>query len=307
MAKDGISVIHTSYDNEIFDEFIQPTIVNGYHGMNNGDGLLMANFRADRARELLCALVEPEFSGFQRAKVLVFTDRLGLTSYSDTLDKKIGALFPPIRLHRTLGEVVADSGLRQLRIAETEKYAHVTFFLNGGNEAIFPGEDRILVPSPKVATYDLQPEMSAGEVTDELLSAIKEKQHHLIIVNYANADMVGHTGNLSAAILAVEMIDRCLGQVINAVCDADGAMIISADHGNIEMMRNQQTEEHHTQHTTGPVPVLLVNSRPDQVVLRDGSLSDLAPTVLDLMGLPQPQEMTGKSLLSSPKQSTHYG
>jgi len=307
VAKDGMTAMQASYENDTFDEFILPTILTGYDGMHDGDGLLMANFRADRARELLTALVEPDFSDFYRTKVVNFADRLGMISYSDDLDKKVGTLFPPNPLHQTLGEIVANSGLRQLRIAETEKYAHVTFFLNGGSEAKFAGEDRILVPSPKVATYDLKPEMSAGEVTDKLISAIKAKRHHLIIVNYANPDMVGHTGNLPAAILAAEMIDRCLGQLVDAVRNAGGTMIISADHGNIEMMRNPENKGNHTQHTTGPVPVLLVGSNSNQTFLRNGRLSDLAPTVLDLMDLPQPQEMTGKSLLSSPKQFVRHG
>ena len=307
VAEDGTAAMHASYDNDIFDEFIQPTIIAGYKGMRDGDGLLMANFRSDRARELLTGLVEPDFTGFKRSAVIKFADRLGMISYSDSLDKKIGVLFPSKPLRKTLGEVVANSGLRQLRIAETEKYAHVTFFLNGGTEAMFAGEDRILVPSPNVTTYDLKPEMSAGEVTDELILAIKAKQHHLIVVNYANPDMVGHTGKLSAAILAVEMIDRCLGQLIDTVHDVGGTMIISADHGNIETMRNTTTGEAHTQHTTGPVPVLLVSSNSDRLVLRDGSLSDLAPTVLHLMGLPQPPEMTGQSLLSLPKRSARHG
>ena len=306
-ANDGTAVMHASYNKDIFDEFIQPTIIAGYNGMNDGDGLLMANFRSDRARELLSALVEADFTGFKRATVIKFADRLGMISYSDSLDKKLGILFPSKPLRKTLGEVVANFGLRQLRIAETEKYAHVTFFLNGGNEAIFAGEDRILVPSPKVATYDLKPEMSAGEITDELILAIKAKRHHLIVVNYANPDMVGHTGKLSAAILAVEMIDRCLGRLIDTVHDVGGTMIISADHGNIEMMQDSQNQSAHTQHTTGPVPVLLVSSNSDRGVLRDGSLSDLAPTVLHLMGLPQPQEMTGQSLLSLPKRSVRHG
>ncbi len=301
------AAIGQSYAGEVGDEFILPTVMAGYDGMGDGDGLMMANFRADRAREILAALVDGDFEGFARDRVVAFEDRLGMISYSNQLDAMFGALFQTDRLRNTLGEVVASAGLRQLRIAETEKYAHITFFLNGGEEAVFEGEDRILVPSPKVATYDLAPEMSAREVTDKLAAAIRGDDYDLIVVNYANSDMVGHTGNLAAAITAVEMIDNCLARLIDALEFVGGAMLITADHGNIEMMRDPETGGQHTQHTIGPVPVLLVSQQSDRVALRDGSLSDLAPTVLALMGLAQPKQMTGGSLLSPLGQMARQG
>jgi len=302
-ADDAAAAMRASYDQDISDEFIPATAIAGYAGMADGDGLLLANFRADRAREILGALIDPDFDGFTRGRVAAFADQLGMVSYSAALDTRIDALFPVIRLRQTLGEVVADAGLRQLRIAETEKYAHVTFFLNGGEEAVFQGEDRILVPSPKVATYDLQPEMSAGEVTDRLVAAIDSAEYDLIVVNYANPDMVGHTGKLDAAVQAVEMIDRCLGRLCAALDEAGGCMLITADHGNIEMMRDPESHGAHTAHTTGPVPVLLINAPEAQAQLRDGSLADLAPTLLTLMGLAQPEQMTGRSLLAAPDQA----
>ena len=296
-AGEAGAAIQSSYAQDIHDEFVLPTCIDGYPGMADGDGLLMANFRADRARELLTALVDPGFDGFARGRVAAFADRLGMVSYSSALDAEFGVLFLPEQVRQTLGEVVAEAGLRQLRIAETEKYAHVTFFLNGGEEAVFPGEDRILVPSPKVATYDLQPEMSAGEVTDRLVAAIHEAQYDLIVVNYANPDMVGHTGKLAAALQAVEMIDRCLGRLRDALNDVDGCMLIAADHGNIERMRDPDSQGEHTAHTTGPVPALLVNGPKGLTRMRDGNLADLAPTVLALLKLPQPSQMTGRNLL----------
>ena len=307
-ANDSVAAVQASYDQDISDEFILPTAIAGYAGMADGDGLLLANFRADRAREILTALIDPDFTGFARGRVVSFADQLGMVSYSTDLDARIDALFPLIRLRRTLGEVVAEAGLRQLRIAETEKYAHVTFFLNGGEEAVFAGEDRILVPSPKVATYDLQPEMSAAEVTDKLVAAIASVKYDLIVVNYANSDMVGHTGKLEAAVLAVQMIDRCLGRLCAALDAVGGCMLITADHGNIEMMRDPESDGAHTAHTTGPVPVLLVNAPDEQAQLRDGSLADLAPTLLAIMGLKPPAQMTGRSLLAPPDQAMrHHG
>jgi 2,3-bisphosphoglycerate-independent phosphoglycerate mutase len=207
------------------------------------------------------------------------------------------AMFPPQQANNTLGEVISKAGLTQLRIAETEKYAHVTFFLNGGQETEFPGESRIMVPSPKVATYDLQPEMSAPEVTERIVAAVRAGQFDVIIVNYANGDMVGHTGILPAAIKAAETVDACLGRLEAAVKEAGGALLVSADHGNLEMMRDPDTHAPHTQHTTGPVDVILVNGPADVDRLENGRLADIAPTMLALLGLPKPEEMTGRALL----------
>jgi len=297
MADDPITAIEASYADDKGDEFVLPVALNGYAGMVDGDGLLLANFRADRAREILSALVDPGFEGFRRSRRIDFAACLGMVAYSEYLARFLPAMFPPEDLTATLGEVVASAGLLQLRIAETEKYAHVTFFLNGGREREFAGEERILVPSPKVATYDLQPEMSAPEMTDKLVAAIETGRFDLIVVNYANGDMVGHTGILDAAKRAAEAVDGCLERLANAVTDAGGTLLITADHGNAEQMRDPVSGEPHTAHTMNLVPFILVNG-PADMILRDGSLSDVAPTVLMLMGLLQPPEMTGLSLLA---------
>jgi len=295
-ADDPVAAIEAAYAADLTDEFVLPTALGGYAGMADGDGLLMANFRADRARQILTALVDPAFDGFRRARIVDFAARLGMVSYSDALDGFVETIFPPLDLSDTLPEIVARAGLRQLRIAETEKYAHVTFFLNGGSERSFAGEERILVPSPKVATYDLQPEMAADEVTDRLVEAILGGRFDLIVVNYANPDMVGHTGKLRAAIRAVEAVDRCLGRLETAVREVGGSMLVTADHGNVEMMRDPESGECHTAHTTNPVPVLLVNA-PAGLALVDGRLADVAPTLLELMALERPAAMSGRSLL----------
>jgi 2,3-bisphosphoglycerate-independent phosphoglycerate mutase len=257
----------------------------------------MANFRADRAREILGALVEPDFGGFERSKVVDFAAAVGVTSYSEALDAHFEPLFPLIRLDNVLGAVVSEAGLTQLRIAETEKYAHVTFFFNGGVEAEFAGETRILVPSPDVATYDLQPEMSAPELSDRLTGAIDSGAFDLIIVNFANTDMVGHTGDLAAATRAVEAVDDCLGCVRHAIMMSGGAMIVTADHGNAELMMDARTGQAHTAHTMNPVPVILVAGQHKGSALMDGKLADIAPTLLTLLELPKAKEMTGRSLI----------
>jgi 2,3-bisphosphoglycerate-independent phosphoglycerate mutase len=279
------------------DEFVQPTRIGSYRGMRDGDGVLMANFRADRVRQILSALLDPGFTGFPRPRTVKFAAALGMTEYSVELKRFLTALFPPEDLKDTFGEVVSKAGLTQLRIAETEKYAHVTFFLNGGREHEFAGESRILVPSPKVATYDQKPDMSAYEVTDRLIDAIDAGRFDVIVVNYANTDMVGHTGDLAAAIKAVEVVDRCLGRLGDAVTRAGGTLLITADHGNAEMMRDPETGERHTAHTLNPVPLILVNPPSGVTGLSEGRLADIAPTLLTLLGLPKPASMTGKVLV----------
>lgn len=293
-ASDAIS---QSYAKDINDEFVLPTCVGGYAGMLDGDGLLMANFRADRAREILSVLADPAFTGFERKKTIRFSVKTGMVEFSNHHNSFMSALFPAEKLENILGQVVSEAGLTQLRIAETEKYAHVTFFLNGGEEKIYAGEDRILVPSPKVATYDLQPEMSAPELTDKLVNAIESTAYDLIIVNYANGDMVGHTGFLDAAIKAAETIDACLLRLEKAITKSDGVMFVTADHGNAEMMKDPITGQPHTAHTLNPVPVILVNAPTNVKALNSGCLADVAPTLLQLIGLAQPEQMTGQSLL----------
>jgi 2,3-bisphosphoglycerate-independent phosphoglycerate mutase len=292
------AAIAESYQKDVGDEFVIPTVIGGYRGMADGDAFVFANFRADRARELSTALVDPAFDGFPRKKIVAFSAAAGMTEYSVALDAFMRALFPPENLRATLGEVAANLGLKQLRIAETEKYAHVTFFLNGGREEPFAGEDRILVPSPHVATYDLEPEMSAFEVTDQLVAAIASGKYDLIVANYANADMVGHTGIFAAAEKAIEAIDICLGRLRAAVEDAGGLLLVTADHGNAEMMRDPETGEPHTAHTTFDVPLIVVGAR-SPLQLSPGRLADVAPTLLDLMGIEKPHEMAGHSLVVS--------
>jgi len=296
-AADAPAAVQQAYAAGKSDEFVPPTAVAGYAGMRDGDGVLCANFRADRVREILAALLDPGFAGFARPRTPRFAASLGLTEYSTELNRFVKTLFPPEDLADTFGEVVSHAGLTQLRIAETEKYAHVTFFFNGGREAEFPGESRILVPSPKVATYDLKPEMSAPEVTDRLVEAIERGGFDVVVVNFANTDMVGHTGDLAAAAKAVEAVDRCLGRLADAVKRAGGSLLITADHGNAEMMRDPATGQPHTAHTLNPVPLLLVNPPAGIAGLADGRLADIAPTLLQLLGLGQPASMTGRSLL----------
>jgi 2,3-bisphosphoglycerate-independent phosphoglycerate mutase len=294
---DAGDALARAYDRGETDEFVSPIILGGYQGVADGDGVVMANFRADRAREILDALVDPDFSGFPRKRIVKFAAALGMVEYSDNLKRFLGTLFAPETLNRTIGQVVAEAGLTQLRIAETEKYAHVTFFLNGGREEQFPGEERILVPSPRVRTYDLQPEMSAFEVTDRLVEAILSGKFDFVAVNYANGDMVGHTGDVPAATRAVEALDKCIGRLTDAVRQIGGCLLITADHGNVEMMVDPTTGAPHTAHTLNVVPVVLVNGPEAVTSLGDGRLADIAPTVLGLLGLEQPAEMTGQSLL----------
>ncbi len=296
-ATDASAAVAQSYAKGETDEFIAPTVIGDYTGVQPGDGLFCLNFRADRAREILSALGQPNFSDFDPAPQPHWAAMLGMVSYSTAHDAYMTTAFPKRDLVNTLGEWVSAHGLRQFRLAETEKYPHVTFFLNGGRETPFPGETRAMPPSPRVATYDLQPEMSAAEVADHLVQAIEDRID-LIVVNFANPDMVGHTGILQAAIAACEAVDMGLGRALTALEQTGGAMIVTADHGNCELMVDPVTGGPHTSHTTNPVPVILTGGPPGAVLRTGGRLADLAPTLLALMGLPQPPEMTGRSLIA---------
>ena len=294
---DSIAAVEASYQEGITDEFVRPIVVCDAKGqalakVTDGDGLIFFNFRADRAREITRTFTDSDFNGFQRPKrpEIAFAC---LTSYDVTIQAPVA--FPPEDLTHTLGEVLAEHGLKQLRIAETEKYAHVTFFFNGGVEQPNPLEDRLLIPSPKVATYDLQPEMSAYLVRDAVIEKINAGIYDAIILNFANPDMVGHTGVMAAAVAAVEAVDACIGAIAAAIEQAGGVLLITADHGNVEQMQDDAGQPY-TAHTTGPVPFIAVGSGVD--FLRDGgSLQDIAPTMLEILGVPKPVEMTGKSLL----------
>ena len=299
-ATTATTAIERAYAANLTDEFILPTCVEHYAGMRDGDGILMTNFRADRARQMLHALLDPKFDGFIKPRSITFAATLGMVEYSEALNPLITAMFTPQTLHNNLGEVAAKAGLTQLRIAETEKYAHVTFFFNGGREEPFQNEDRILVPSPKVATYDLKPEMSAPEMTDKLVAAIESGKYDLIVVNYANTDMVGHSGDLHAAMKAVEAVDMCLGRVKAALDKAGGAMLITADHGNAECLHDEDSGQAHTAHTLNFVPCLLVGERFTSTPknLGTGILADIAPTLCAMLELTPPPEMTGRNLLA---------
>jgi len=294
-ASDARAAIEAARDRGESDEFIAPTIRGDYGGMAEGDGVFCLNFRADRAREILSALAAPDFDGFDVSGRPTLA-MLGMVDYSQTHDTFMSTVFPKQIVPNTLGHWVATKGLTQFHLAETEKYPHVTFFLNGGVETPEDGEDREMPRSPDVATYDLKPEMSSVEVTDAFVGAIR-KGYDLIVVNYANPDMVGHTGDLTAATAACEAVDRGLGRVLDALEGTDGAMIVCADHGNCETMVDAETGKPHTAHTLNPVPVILWG-RPEEAKLKDGKLGDLAPTLLALMGLDVPPEMTGECLLN---------
>ncbi|MBR0652043.1 2,3-bisphosphoglycerate-independent phosphoglycerate mutase [Roseomonas terrae] len=298
-AQGAIAAGHTAGKT---DEFIPATVIGDYAGMKDGDGLLCFNFRADRVRQILAALLDPAFQGFERKRVVHFAAAAGMTEYSDALNSFLATLFASQSMQDILGAVVSAAGKTQLRMAETEKYPHVTYFLNGGEETPFPGEERILVASPKVATYDLQPEMSAPELTDKAVAAIGSGRFDLIVLNFANADMVGHTGSLAAATKAVEAADTGLGRIADAIRSAGGALFVTADHGNAELMKDPKTGGPHTAHTTNPVPAIVLGA-PDGVALDDGRLADIAPTLLALMGMAQPAAMTGRSLLRRRQQA----
>jgi 2,3-bisphosphoglycerate-independent phosphoglycerate mutase len=294
-AREGLEAAYARGES---DEFVQATAIVDAAGdatrIEDGDAVVFMNFRADRARELTRALADPAFDGFSRARVPRLSAFVTLTSYGDEF-ARLPVAFPPQSVANGFGEYIAGLGLAQLRIAETEKYAHVTYFFNGGNEAVYPGEDRILVPSPKVATYDLKPEMSAPEVTDRLVDAIRSGRYDAIVCNYANGDMVGHTGNFEATVRAVETLDACIGRVVAATRDAGGEVLITSDHGNAEMTHDASTGQPHTAHTLNVVPFVHVG-RPARL-RPGGALKDVAPTLLAMMGLPQPPQMTGRSLV----------
>jgi 2,3-bisphosphoglycerate-independent phosphoglycerate mutase len=297
-TNDPVTLVQKYYDQGIGDEFIPHHIIDDYPGMQDGDGLLMVNFRADRLRQILVALLMPDFDHFPRPRTVQFAAAMGMSEYAVELTPYIPALFEKQSLDNTLGEVISHAGLQQLRAAETEKYAHVTFFLNGGRELVFPGEDRLLVASPKVATYDLQPEMSAFELTEKLVEAIHSQKYDLIVTNFANPDMVGHTGIPEAIIQAVNAVDQCLGRLQEA-CQQEGyALMITADHGNVEQMVDEFGHPH-TAHTLNPVPFVLFNAAFQVSELRTGGLHDIAPTILRILGVPLPTEMTGQSLVGS--------
>ena len=293
-ADSALHAVEDAYAKNQNDEFIEPCVIGDYSGLNRGDGVFCLNFRADRAREILAAIGDPDFHGFVRDKPEL-SGLLGMVDYSRSHSAYMTTAYPKQEIRNTLGEWVARHGRTQYRLAETEKYPHVTFFLNGGQETPEEGEDRFMPKSPNVATYDMQPEMSADEVTGKFVAAV-EAGYDLIVTNYANPDMVGHTGDLDAAIKACEAVDAGLGKVLAAVGKAGGAMIVTADHGNCETMVDPDTGGPHTAHTTNLVPVVLFGG-PEGATLADGRLADLAPTLLALMGLPQPDEMTGQSLI----------
>jgi len=295
-ANSAISAIDASYQKDVFDEFVEPTVIcsndEPISKIQNNDSVIFFNFRPDRAREISRALVDKNFKEFETKKLDLYY--VCFTIYDETLPN-VKIAYKPENLKNTLGEYISNKGLTQLRIAETEKYAHVTFFFNGGEEKQYKGEDRILVPSPKVETYDMQPEMSAKEVTEKVVNAIKEEKYNVIILNYANPDMVGHTGSLEASIKAIETVDEGIGKIVQAVEKVEGVLLIIADHGNAEQMIDEKTGEPHTAHTTNPVPFILVGK--DNVRLKEGKLADIAPTILDIMEISVPEEMTGKSLI----------
>ena len=296
-ANSAIDAIESAYQREEFDEFVKPTVIvedgKPRATIKQNDSIIFFNFRPDRAREITRVFVDKSFDGFERK--FQYVNYVCMTQYDETMPG-VEVAFKPTVIENTFGEYISQKGYKQLRIAETEKYAHVTFFFNGGNEVKYEGEDRILVASPKVATYDLQPEMSAYEVTDKVVDVIRKNETDVIILNFANCDMVGHTGVLEAAIKAVETVDECIGKIVTEVLKVNGTIIITADHGNAEQMIDYTTGDPHTAHTTTPVPLIIAGCK-DDIKLKEGRLADIAPTMLDIMGLEKPSEMTGESLI----------
>jgi len=293
-ADNSLHALQMAYDRNETDEFIKPTSIGEPVKIVDGDIVINMNFRSDRARQITRSFIELDFDGFQRDSSPKLGTYVSLTEYNRDFD--IPVAFPPERLNNVFGEYISNLGLHQLRLAETEKYAHVTFFFNGGLETPFEGEDRTLVPSPQVATYDLMPEMSAHQLTDDLVDAINSGDYDAIICNYANGDMVGHTGNFDAAVHAVETLDQCLGRVLNVVHRNDAEMLITADHGNVEQMIDSEANQPHTAHTTNLVPLIYVGKRAASL-MEDGALCDISPTLLTIMGLKIPPEMTGRTLI----------
>ncbi|MDP1809300.1 MAG: 2,3-bisphosphoglycerate-independent phosphoglycerate mutase [Actinomycetota bacterium] len=304
-AESATAAVEQSYEDGANDEFMQPTVIDGVDGrIEAGDSVIFFNFRADRARQLTAALTQPGFDGFERGPAPPKVFFVCLALYD--IDYKLPAAFGPEPLDNILAEVISARGLKQLHIAETEKYAHVTFFFNGGIEQPYPGEDRILVPSPKVATYDLKPEMSAPEVADKVVAAVDSGSYDFIVVNFANCDMVGHTGILTAAVRAIEAVDRAIGRVVEAVRRRGGAVIITADHGNSEQMAETDGKPR-TAHTVNRVPMIYISDDRDAALKSGGRLADIAPTILTVMGIPVPPEMTGTSLLDSRPKTPQAG
>ena len=301
-AGSAIKAIEDSYQKEVFDEFVEPTVIcngeNPVAKIEENDSVIFFNFRPDRAREITRAIVDKDFKEFETKPMNLYY--VCFTNYDETMPN-VHIAFKKEMLKNTFGETVSKHGLTQLRIAETEKYAHVTFFFNGGEEKQYEGEDRILVPSPKVETYDMKPEMSAYEVTDKVIEALEQDKYDVVILNFANTDMVGHTGSLEAAIKAVETVDECVGKIVKVIENKKGNLIITADHGNAEQMIDYKTGEPHTAHTTNPVPIILITDNKELKLKENGKLADLAPTMLDLMGIEKPKEMTGESLIEKNK------
>ncbi|MDS1030632.1 2,3-bisphosphoglycerate-independent phosphoglycerate mutase [Bacillota bacterium LX-D] len=299
----AVAAVEQSYDFKITDEFVEPTVIVDEKGkpkglVSPGDTLIFFNFRADRARQITRSFIEPDFTAFVRPKGFLPLHYVCFTQYDCTF--KAPVAFPPQNLRNTLGEVLSSKGLKQARIAETEKYAHVTFFFNGGVEEPYPGEERFLIPSPKVATYNLKPEMSALEVTDKVVELLKSQEYQFIVLNYANPDMVGHTGFLDAAVQACEIVDKCLERIVAVAQSVGGTIVVTADHGNAEKMIDPETQEPHTAHTQDQVPFVLVGEKfKDQNISlrKKGSLQDIAPTILEVLAVEKPKEMTGESLI----------
>ena len=294
LSNDPVNEILKSYTNSLTDEFFLPISLNNYSGIEKGDGFIITNYRTDRVREILSSIFEKDFGNFKRTKIQEFSEALGMVQYSRKLRELIQPIFEPQTVNNTLGEVLSKLNLKQLRIAETEKYAHVTYFFNGGKEEKFDGEDRVLISSPRVKTYDLKPEMSAVEMTTELIKRVESQKYDFILINYANADMVGHTGVVEATVKAIETVDECLGKLLEVSEKENYNLIITSDHGNADNMLDEKKNPC-TTHSTNLVPMIYITDK--KLELRNGCLGDIAPTILDIMGIEKSREMSGKSLI----------